>query len=487
MLCSDPADARTNKVPSHSAFHNRVRIVMVEGGPNRHSQAESRNRHEKPGNTLGNELLKVMNLRTALTLCPAVLAISMGATQAQPMARVTISGFGALSNAIVRVAGTVSPSSRTNLGSTLTGKLGLKDTAAFDNKAPWELAVWQHSDSPTPLVAVKVPAADVKKFQAGLNPEGLLATMGKDWVQLGKGSSAIVFKAPDAQTEAEKADLKQWESQSIVAPHRTLELSLTPSEATRAQVLPFLGIARMSMSQKASTAPGVPNPKAIGEMFGLYFDALEGFVKSFQEFKLGIGTTADALVLEESVTAKPDSELAKWLRKPANPVTAEDLSGLAPDAMASGAITLAKDPRLMDVVAKFFRLSLELQNQATNDPVLDDLTNLMAKSLPVRISGSVFMKGQMEFSGTYRFPESDAATVYAQMKPLIAHLVKTQAGEGKMYCPPALTRSTTRSQASRWTGFPSRSTWTARCINSPGRKSRSRRSGGMEKWNVTMR
>ena len=374
-----------------------------------------------------------MKLRNVLKICPAVLAFSIVAAGAQPLARISIGSFGSLSNAIIRVAGAAYPGLETELGAQLTRHLGLTNTATFDAKGPWEIAVWQHAESPDLLVAVKGPIADVKKFQRELTPQGILSALGKDWIQLGHGTAAIVFKASDKQSDAEKAGLKQWEDEAMAAPHRAVQLTLAPSEATRARVLPLLETARISMQKGAAAAASGMNQKAMGDLFGLYFDAIDAFVKGFQDLKLAVDVTPESIVVEESISAIPGSQFAKWIHKPANPVLAEDLEGLDPSALGSAAMTIGKDPLLMDLMRKFVLLSLQMQNQSTNGGAADDLADLMAKCLPARVSGSFFLKGHMQFSGMYRFPESAAAAVYAQMKPVMKRLIATQAGEGKMY------------------------------------------------------
>ncbi len=374
-----------------------------------------------------------MKLRNTLILCSVYLVLSLGVAQAQPLARISIKSFGELSNALVRVVGAVDPEQSKELGGQLSAGLGLTNTALLDLKAPWELAVWTPGEAGAPLIALKGKIADVKKFRSELQPEGMLAKDAKDWVQLENGLAAIVFTPADKQTDAEKLELKRWEAEPLVPPRRTLEVALTPSDAARAQVLPFLGMARMSMSQMAAAVPGGANPKAMGDMFNLYFDGIEAFVKGCQDFKLAVALTPDSLLLEQTVSAKAGSALAKWIAKPANPVTAEDLTALNADALLSASITLSKDAPLMDLARKFLRVSMEMQNQGTNDSSVNDLMQMMEKSLPARVSGSVFLKEALEFAGMYRFPQSDPAKVYAEMKPLMTRFAKTQSGEGKMY------------------------------------------------------
>jgi hypothetical protein len=375
-----------------------------------------------------------MKLRNVLALCPAVLIFSIAAGHGQPLARVTIRSFSQLSNAVVRVVGAVAPEVKGKVGGQLTAGLGLTNMATFDPNGPWEMAVWQPGGSPKPLMALRGPIPDVKEFHSDLEPDGLLAKSGEDWVQLGKASAAIVFTAADEQSDQEKAELKQWEGETIARPAQTMELRLEPGAAAKAQFLPMLAIARMAVSQQmeATVTNGV-NPKAFGDLFGLYFDGIETFVKGLHEFKLGVGVDADSLVLEESVSAEPDSDLARWIHKPAYPLRAEDVKGLTPDALASAAVTIDKTERMMQVMRKVVRLSMAMQSAETNQASMNEMMELVDISLPMRVWGSVFFKEHVEFSGAYRYPASSAAEVYGKMKPLLKQLVKTWAGHKKLY------------------------------------------------------
>ena len=374
-----------------------------------------------------------MKQRNALTLCSALLVLSIAASRAQPLVRVSIRSYGELSNAVFSVVGAVKPDDQEDIGGDLADKLGLTSAAKFDPKAPWELALWQQGGAPGVLVALKGPISDVKQFKGALSPDGLLNRMGKDWVQMESGIGVIVFKSADAQTEPEKAELKDWEKESVSTPRRALQLVLSPSESVKAQILPFLSMARMAVTQKATAGAGAVNPHAMGQVFELYFDGIETFIKGLQELKLAAGVDNDALVMEQSISATPGSDLAGWFHKPANAVKEDDLKALTPNALASAAMALDKNARLIDLSGKFLRLSMQMQGVGTDDTDIKDLTAMMGKCLPMRVAGSVFFKDHLEFSGVYRFPESDAATAYGQMKPFIQRLIKTQAGEGKLY------------------------------------------------------
>jgi hypothetical protein len=148
---------------------------------------------------------------------------------------------------------------------------------------------------------------------------------------------------------------------------------------------------------------------------------------------------SDNLILEETVSAKPQSELAKWIRKPGHPLGQDDLDGIDPEAQFSGAVTMDKQAQFIELMQKFMRLSLEMQNQGTNETALNDMMELMGKFLPAKVSGSVYMQEHMSFAGLYRFPGADAAAVYATMKPLLSKFAKSQTGEGKLYAAASFT------------------------------------------------
>jgi len=99
-----------------------------------------------------------------------------------------------------------------------------------------------------------------------------------------------------------------------------IELTVILNETAPKTTAEHDGHRQMAISQAMSSQQSVAvsglNPKAMTEMFSLYFDVIETYLAGFQELKLGLDVGADALTLDKVVTAKPDTELAKWLQKP---------------------------------------------------------------------------------------------------------------------------------------------------------------------------
>jgi hypothetical protein len=381
-----------------------------------------------------------MKLRATLIL--AALAFASVAAPAQPTLQLTVRSYEELGQAIQRVAKAINPGSQEDFAQQFYAQLGLTNLASFDAKRPWEIALW-HEAGGSPLLALKGPIKQLASFKEGLNPKGLLRTQGKEWKQLENGLVSVTFKSSSDLTETEASALKQWNSQPIQPPNKTVELNAKLSEPIRAQAKSLLGFARASAAQTMESGQGVAatgaNPKAMTGIINAYFDLLDTFLDGFQELRLGIEVAPEALQFDERITAKAGSELAKWMEAPAEHLTASDLSGLDADALFSAAAYVGKSDSLMKIAKQFTALGLQMQNMETNSTMLQDINALLERVLPVKFTASAYLKEQLSFTGVYTFPGGNAAEIYSQMKKFFNQTLKTQVGEGKMYSAASLT------------------------------------------------
>ena len=375
-----------------------------------------------------------MKLRSAFIL--VALSLAGAAAPAQPTLQLTVRSYDELGQAIQRVAKAVDPDSQDDQAQQLGAHLGLTNLASFDAKRPWEIALWYEAGG-TPLLAFKGPIKELASFKEGLNPKGLLRTQGKEWKQLENGLVSVTFKPSSDLTESEISALKQWNGQAIQPPNKTLELSLKLGDATRAQAKSLLGIARMSavqaMESGQNPAATGANPKAMTGMFNAYFDLLDTILEGFQELRLGVDVTSEALQLDERITARPGSELSKWMETPAERLTASDLGSLDPNALFSVAAYVGKSDSLMKLTKQFTALGLQMQNMETNGPMLQDINALLDKMLPAKFTGSAYLKDGLSFAGVNTFPGGNVAEIYSQMKKFINQTLKSQVGKDKMY------------------------------------------------------
>jgi len=380
-----------------------------------------------------------MKLRATLIL--AALAFASAAAPAQPTLQLTVRSYEELGQAIQRVAKAINPGSQEDYAQQFGAQLGLTNQASFDAKRPWEIALWYEAGG-SPLLALKGPIKELASFKEGLNPKGLLRTQGKEWKQLENGLVSVTFKSSSDLTETEASALKQWNSQPIQPPNKTVELIAKLSEPTRAQAKSLLGFGRASAAQamesQGAAATGA-NPKAMTGIINAYFDLLDTFLDGFQELRLGVEVAPEALQFDERISAKAGSELAKWMESPAERLTASDLSSLDPDALFSAAASIGKSDSLMKIAKQFMVLGLQMQNMETNGPMFKDINALLERVLPVKFTASAYLKDQLSFTGVYTFPGGNAAEIYAQMKKFFNQTLKSQVGEGKMYSAASLT------------------------------------------------
>ena len=381
-----------------------------------------------------------MKLRTVVLLCPAILTASLCPVDAQPLVKFTVRSYNDVNNIISTFAKNLNPKSTKDYALEFSNQLGVTNLTTFNPQKSWEVAVWYEGGISSPLIALKGPIKDISEFKDSLNPDGNLRKQGKEWSQLENGVGLITFGnlKPDDLSDAAKkefAELDQWKKEPLPSPGKMVELNLNLSEPIRQQLSGFIGIGRMSLIQSMNSAQSIPggNPKAMTEIFNAYFDFINVVVAGFQDLKLAADVQPEALIIDKRLTAKPGSELAQWMQKPANPITATELSGLDSDAFLSFAGSIGKNESMMKWMDKFTMLGFQMQSSETNETDIKEIHALLEKCLPMKFAGSAYMKDKLTFTGSYRFPASKASDVYSEMKQFLNSSFKKQVGEGKIY------------------------------------------------------
>ena len=379
----------------------------------------------------------IMKLPKNVLVWAAILSASVAPGAEQPLARLSVRSYTDLTNAISRLASSFNPNGTEDPGLKFNQGLGLTNLGALDTKRPWEIALWHGGGGEQPLVAIKAPVQDVTQFKESLSPAGVLRSKGQDWSQLTNGLALIVFRKSDSLSEGEKSALDEWKSQVIAPPARLVELKVSMSEPLREQAVGMVSIGKTSVSRafasQSSQMGNALNPAAMEGMLAVCFDTIQTFIAGLQEVTLGLDLSSDALTVEECVTAKPGTDLAKWLQKPAGQVTAQDLNWVDPDASLAIGAYCGKDPALLKLVQRMTQVGLQMQDMETNGPAAKDLEDLMAKLLPAVFAGSVEVKDKFAFAGAYRFPGANVAETYAEMKRFATNSFQTFVGKDKMY------------------------------------------------------
>jgi hypothetical protein len=295
------------------------------------------------------------------------------------------------------------------------------------------------------VLAAKVPAKDIKAFKEALDGDGVLRSQGHEWTQLEGGVGLILFlRDADSLSDDEKAAFDAWKAESLRPPaHGLVELTLNLSDTLRDQAVGGLALGKMFASQAIAAQDSAANsgvsPAAMGTMLDAYFDLIEIILKGLQQYQLGLDLTADALTAEGSIAAKPDTELAKWLQKPATALTADDVDFVNPEAGLSFAGYFGKEPALMKALEKFLRASFAIQNVDTNGAAVKDMLDLMEKSLPMTFAGSLDLKDKLSLAFAQRFLAADAAEVWAKQKATFTKQLQAFVGKEKLYSAATLT------------------------------------------------
>ena len=312
----------------------------------------------------------IMKLTKNVLVWAVILTAWAAAGAEQPLARLRVRSFADFTNAISRLASTLNPNEAVDHSLELSQGLGLTNLTGLDTGRPWEIGVWFDGGSQPPLLAIKAPVKDVARFKENLSPDGLLRAQGRgEWSQLANGLGLIVFRPTDSLSEAEKSALDGWKAEAVAAPKRLVELKLNLSEPIRqvAAAGVAFGKAQMTQALAAQNAGGQsgPNPAAIQGMVAAYFEIIDTFIAGLQELTLGLDLSSEVLTVENSVTAKPGTELATWLRTPAGQVTAQDLNWVEPGSLFSMAAYIGKEPWLLKLTQKMVRLGLQVQDGET--------------------------------------------------------------------------------------------------------------------------
>ncbi|MGO8675273.1 MAG: hypothetical protein ACLQVX_05325 [Limisphaerales bacterium] len=378
-----------------------------------------------------------MKLTKNIFLWAVVLAASAAAAAEQPLARLSVRSFTDLTNAVSRVASNLAPNETQDHGMEFSKSLGITNLTALDAQRPWEIALWYGEGGQLPLLAIKAPVENITQFKESLSPAGALRDKGREWTQLGSGVGLIVFRDADSLSEAEKAALDQWKAEAVAKPARLLELKLNMTDSIREKAAAGVAIGKAAMTaglaaQNTGTEGG-PNPANIQAILAAYFDVIDSFIAGLQGLTLRLDLSADALTVENSVTAKPGTDLAGWLRAPAGELTAQDLGWVGPDRLFSIAGYVGNEPWVLKLVQKMIPLALQVQNVETNGVLVKDLGELLPKMLPVAFGGSMDFKDKFTFAFSYRFPAGNVADIYGQTKRILTNDFQTFVGKDKMY------------------------------------------------------
>jgi len=381
-----------------------------------------------------------MKLMKKLLFSSVILAVSLIQVAADPLLKINIRNFGDLSSAVGRFANEIHPNADLNVEKEFSKGLGLSDLSVIDSKKPWEVVVWYEGGS-QPLLAIKAPIADLKKFKEKAGSDGFLSRSEFSWSPLENGLAVAISKGSsqltDSLTDTEKSALEAWKKAPIKAPRRLIELALQPSDPLRQQIIGVLSFAKMSvlqgLSAQNSALPAGINPAGMQEMMGVYFEVVETWLAGFQDLKLGFDLSAELLTVDKEMTAKPGTSLADWFKKPAGKITEQDLNLLNPAASMSFAGFLGQDSGLRKYIEKLTAVGFTMQNMKQDDGALKEIMALFDKMLPMAFCGSVDMGKTFSFTGSYRFPASKSAENYAAIKRFLKQGIQSMVGEGKLY------------------------------------------------------
>ncbi|MBN2506677.1 MAG: hypothetical protein JXQ71_08285 [Verrucomicrobia bacterium] len=370
------------------------------------------------------------------SLSAALLAASLGVAHAQPLATLTVRSYRDLQQAATRLGRALDPEASDDAGRQLGMMLGVKEDATFDVRRPWQVAVW-YEGGKMPLVALKVPTTDLDRFKEGLSPQGVLRQQAAEWKALEGGWGLVTLRQRAMLSATEASALEGWETQAVAPPRQAVHVAFHLNEPLRQAGLAMLTQAKRLMRDVLATndvfaAPGT-NPKAMVDLMTGYFELLETALRGMQQLRLGIDVTTDTLAVETALAAKPETELARWLRPQAGRITAHELRHIDPQAMLSTAGHWADASDHMNWLRRMTVLGLQMQNIPPDDPMVKELDRMLLAMLPMNVGMSLYWTDRMSFAGAYRFPHSTPAKAYATMTGFLDKSMRAMTGPDKFY------------------------------------------------------
>ena len=145
---------------------------------------------------------------------------------------------------------------------------------------------------------------------------------------------------------------------------------------------------------------------AMAELLTYQFSIYRMFISDLQELVFSLDFTPAGVVLEERVEAKPESEMASYLRSPN-----ADLGKLASMMDTSGMVQfigqVGNNSKLLDSFKKMSLISMNIYGEKEANVIKKEFGEMMDKLLSMQYAGSIDNTVPMTFAYTYYYPDLD--------------------------------------------------------------------------------
>ena len=376
----------------------------------------------------------VKHISKLLSLVAVLVAPAVWAQSAAPIT-FTLQSYESFANGLTKVVDAVSPGDASEALGDLREGLGIQDLKGIDTARPWQIAVWAESLGVPPCVSIRVPVSDFAAFRDGLNP-GLLKGEDEENAIRQVGNYAAIWMEMGSPSEAAKAGEKAWKPDALKAPGAIAQLVVRPSSALRDELVGAISMGRMAIGaamsgQGMQAAPGM-DPKAMGELIGVYFDVIETGVKGFESFDLKLDLKGETLLLQEMIVPVAGSTLAGWFNTKEGNLGAlsQYLGGKSPVGVA---MRFEENEGLMATLKRVVSLSMQMQGLPADSEAIRETEKLVEAFVPLQFAGVVDVNKGIQFAGLYQFPGKDTAAVYSHMKKFVRETLQSQVGDDKPY------------------------------------------------------
>jgi hypothetical protein len=348
----------------------------------------------------------------------------------------TLRSYQAFTDGLTQVVDAVSPGDAGEAIEDIREGLGIEDLKGIDTSRPWQVAVWLDSLSVPPCVSIRVPVSDFAAFREGLNPGLLKGEDGDNKIQQ-VGDYATVWLEFGSPSEATKTGEKAWKPELLKETGEIVRLAIRPGNALREELVGALGMGRMAVgaamsSQQAQQAtPGI-DPKAMGELMGVYFDLIETGIKGFDSLELKLDLKGETLQVRKTVVPVVGSALAGWFETKEGNLGALSsyLGGKSPMGLA---MRFDNNQSVMPILKRIISLSMQMQGLPADADAIRQTEQLVEGFVPMQFAGTMDVNQGLQYGGVYQFPGKDTKVVYAQLKEFLNKSMQNQVGADKPY------------------------------------------------------
>jgi len=353
---------------------------------------------------LGLNLFQLM-IRT-LSLILSLILLDLSAALAEPTSiAITVQNYSELKKGVRNIYDLIYPeNSDEDFEEFMQDQLELFDGTNLEK--PWQFVMWIETIQFTEWFhSLRVPIDDYEVFRQSFEK-----VMGADKATLTReGDYAKIWGLTQPNPELKKRH-DDWNPSSLKPVDKLVNVSIELGESMRMEISQSLAMLEIMTKQGIKNAPpgelsGI-DANAMAELLTYQFSIYRMFISDLQELVFSLDFTPAGVVLEERVEAKPESEMASYLRSPN-----ADLGKLASMMDTSGMVQfvgqVGNNSKLLDSFKKMSLISMNIYGEKEANVIKKEFGEMMDKLLSMQYAGSIDNTVPMTFAYTYYYPDLD--------------------------------------------------------------------------------